>query len=209
MSSKNSEELKSNSGITESDRQIIKKGLALYKYPSMPKRNFSQSNSLKNRNRILITTNLYELKFIEEFHKFNLFSLEFLPEIANDNFILKKQIYLNIETDLPKSFKKIIWAGNNLYAFITEENNQNYNNIEINKEINGVVYNIKLKKIEEISFRKINNFNGRNQKIKTIIENLFRNILLRNPNVLKFHDRTIFEIDSKNIINIDKQRLYL
>ena len=205
MKSPNSDELNSNSGTTESDRQIIKKGLTLYQYPPMPTRNFSQRHLLKNGNKLLITTNLYELKLIDQIHKFTLFSLEILPEIANDNFILKKQIYFNIETNLPKSFKKLIWAGNNLYAFITQDTKENYNNIEINEEINGVTYNIKLKKVEEISFQKINDFNGPNQKIKTIIENLFRNILLRNPNVLKFHDRTIFEIDRKNIINIDNQ----
>ena len=78
MKSQNSEELKSNSEITESDRQTIKKGLALYQYPSMPKRNFKEQHSLKNRNKIIITTNLYEFKFIEQSHKFTLFNLEIL-----------------------------------------------------------------------------------------------------------------------------------
>ena len=204
MKSPNSDELKSSSGTSESDRQIIKKGLTLYQYPPMPTRNFRQRHSLINGNKLLITTNLFELKLVDRIHKFTLFSLDILPEIANDNFILKKQICFNIETNLPKSFKKMIWAGNNLYAFITEDK-ENYNNIEINEEIKGVIYNIKLKKVEELSFQKINDFNGPNQKIKAIIENLFKNILLRNPNVIKFHDRTIFEIDRNNIINIDNQ----
>ena len=198
MKSVNSEENKSSSGTSESERLNFNFKLKSYKYPIMPKRNYNLRHS-QNSQEKLISTNLFEIKFIDEYHKFTLFSSEILPEIALDNFSLRRQIYTNIT--LPSSFKKFFWAGNNLYAFIVEDEhkNDNNNNIEITEEINNIKYNIKLKKIKEIIFKNINDFNGTNQQIKSIIENLFRSILMKNPNIIKFHDRTIFEIDPKNI----------
>lgn len=209
MKSINSEENKSSSGTSESERLNFNFKLRSYKYPIMPKRNYELRNP-QNFEEKLIATNLFEIKFIDEYHKFSLFSSEILPEIALDNFTLRRQIYSNIT--LPSSFKKFFWAGNNLYAFIVEDEgkNDNYNSIELTEEINNITYNIKLKKIKEIIFKNINDFNGTNQQIKSIIENLFRSILMRNPNVIKFHDRTIFEIDPKNIkeTNQKKNKIY-
>ena len=209
MISVKSEENKSSSGTSESERLNFNFKLRSYKYPIMPKRNYDLRHS-QNSQEKSISTNLFEIKFIDEYHKFTLFSSEILPEIALDNFSLRRQIYTNIT--LPSSFKKFFWAGNNLYAFIAQDEgkNDNYNNIEIAEEINNIKYNIKLKKIKEIIFKNINDFNGTNQQIKSIIENLFRSILMRNPNVIKFHDRTIFEIDPKNIksLNQNDNKIY-
>ena len=49
-----------------------------------------------------------------------------------------------------------------MYTFITEEKDKNYNNIEIKDELNKIQYIIKLVKIKEISFEKVNDFNGTN-----------------------------------------------
>ena len=203
MFSNSSEEVKSSSGTSESDRQIIRKKLNSFQYPSMPLKDYNlRKRESFQRNR-LITTNLYEIKFVDEFHKFALYKVEILPEIAEDNYTLKKQIYSNIE--LPKSFKKSFWAGNNLYTLITEEKGQNYDIIKISEEINKIKYNVQLKKIKDVSFKKINCLNEQNLHEKSIIENIFRNIIMKNPKVIKFHDRTIFEIDPKNIINVNSQ----
>ena len=206
MKSVNSEENKSSSGTSESERITFNLNLKKYKYPIIPKRNYDLRHS-QNSQEKLITTNLFEIKFIDQYHKFTLFSSKILPEIALDNFILRRQIYSNIT--LPPSFKKFFWAGDNLYAFIVEDEGKN-DNIELTEEINNITYNIKLNKIKEIIFKKINDFDGTNQQIKSIIENLFRSILMRNPNVIKFHDRTIFEIDPKNIkaLNQSENKIY-
>jgi len=84
-----------------------------------------------------------------------------------------------------------------------------YNDIEIqseNKQLNNTLSpsNINMN-IPSPSFKNINHFDGTNQQIKSIIENIFRSILMKNPKVIKFHDRTIFEIDPKNIINVTNQ----
>ena len=206
MNSSPSEENKSNSGTSESEKQIFKQKLSSFNYSIMPKRNYEYRQKYKNDRNITITTNMFEIKLIDEFHKFTLFSVEIYPEIAEDNSSLIRQIYFNIVIPkLPKNFKKVFWAGLNLYTFITEEKDKNYNNIEIKDELNKIQYIIKLVKIKEISFEKVNDFNGTNIQIKSIFENIFRNIIMRNPKVITFHDRTIFEIDKNNIINVDNQ----
>ena len=197
------DENRSSSGTSDSEKQNFRLKLSSFVYPLMPKRN--SNLRLQQQNNLKISTNLFELKLIDEVHKFTLFSIEILPEIANDNYPLRRQIYNVIETYLPKSFKKSFFAGNNLYSFILDENAKNYKEKEINEEINKTKYCIKLKQIQEIELRKVNDFNGTNLKIKSIIENIIRNILMSNPNMIKFHDRTLFEIDKKNIENIDNQ----
>ena len=202
MKSVDSEEIKSSSGTSESERQNFKLKLLAYQYPPMPQRDINLRQQ-QNQKKIKIITNLFEIKLIDEYHKFALYSVDIMPEISADNFSLRRQIYNNL--DMPKCFKKFFWAGNNFYSLINEDKEQDYSNIEKDEEVNGVIYNIKLKKIKEISFKNINHFDGTNQQIKSIIENIFRSILMKNPKVIKFHDRTIFEIDPKNIINVTNQ----
>jgi PHD/YefM family antitoxin component YafN of YafNO toxin-antitoxin module len=204
MKSPKSEENKSNSITSDSERQYIRKRLHSFVYPTMPE------NNKKIREfgiqKIKIATNLYELNFIDKYHKLSLFNIEILPSITEDNYLLKRQINNYIETLLPKSFKKSFFSGNILLTIIKEDKNENenknYDIIEYNEQINDLKYNIKLIKVKEVLLKNVNNFQGYNQKIKTIIEILFRSVLLRNPNVIKFKDRTIFEIDKNNITNV-------
>ena len=96
-------------------------------------------------------------------------------------------------------------VGNILYVLIIEERNQDNSKIDMSEEIENKKYNITIKKIKEILLNKINNFNGENEKIRLLIENLFRNILMKNPKAIIFQDRTIFEIDIKNIVSANNQ----
>ena len=206
MNSPNSEEnkSKSNSITSDSERQYIRKRISSFICPTMPKSNISLREKAQS---VRIITNLFELKFIDEYHKLTLFNIEIAPEIAEDNFPLRKQINNYIESSLPKSFKKTFFGGKNMLTFINEDKSENkiINIIEMKEEINNLEYNIKLTKVKEIELKKVNNFQGYNQRIKTVIEILFRSILMKNPNVIKFKDRTIFEIDPKNISNIVQQ----
>ena len=206
MNSQFSEENKSNSETSEYEKQIFKQKLSSFKYSTMPKRNIQNRLKQANSENLSISTNMFEIKLIDKFHKFTLFSVQIFPEIAEDNSPLIRQIFFNIVIPkLPNNFKKVFWAGLNMYTFITDEKNNSYNNIEIKEELNKIQYIIKLVKIKEISFKNINDFNGTNLQIKSIFENIFRNLIMRNPKVITFHDRTIFEIDKNNIINIDNQ----
>ena len=129
MQSPKSEENLSNSGTSESERVNFKQKLRCFQYSKMPKRNKDYRLQQLSNYNVKITTNLFEIILIDEFHKFTLFNTDIYPEIAVDNSTLLKEIYLNIIlTNLPKSFKKIFWAGKNLYTLITKDNN-NYDKI--------------------------------------------------------------------------------
>ena len=106
----------------------------------MPKKN--KDLRIAQNNNVLITTNLYELILIDESHKFTLYNVSILPEIATDNFPLKRLIHESISSKLPSSFKKYFWAGDNLYALITEERNQDYREIELSEEIKDICHQL-------------------------------------------------------------------
>ena len=195
--SNQSDENKSSSGTSESEIRIFREKLSSFQYPLMPKRD----ETLRIGQNLKIVTNLFEIKFNDDIHKFTLFNVIISPEIAADNRSLMRKIYFN--ATLPKSFEKTFFSGNTLYAIIVEKEKEDCNNIEITEELNNVKYTIKLEKIKDITFSKINDFDRKNQYIKSIIENLFRNILMSNPKIITFHDRTIFEIDKDNILNVN------
>ena len=198
------EENKSNSITSESEKQNFRQKLNSFQYSIMPKKNYDYRNQHKNK-KITIASNLFEIKFNDPFHKFSLFSIDISPEIAEDNSLLRRQICKSIVLlNLPKSFKKIFWHGKNLFSFIKDEKEED-KNIIITEKFKEIEYKIKLVKVKEILFKNVNDFYGSNLQIKSFLENMFRNLIMRNPQVITFHDRTIFEIDPNNIINVDNQ----
>ena len=65
--------------------------------------------------------------------------------------------------------------------------------IKFKEYIKGKEYEITLTKIKEVKFKNVNNSSGPNQKIKLYIETLLRNIVMKNPNVIYFKDRTLIQ----------------
>ena len=206
MSSITSEENKSSSMTSESEQQLLRKKIKEFKYPKIPKRNRELREN--NQTNLTISSNLFELKFRYDNYKFTLFSINILPELSDDNYPLMRIIYSKIEIYLPKCFKKTFWAGKNMFAIIAEKEGENYEKFEIKVELDKIQYNLIFEKVKEISFKKVDDFSGNNQKIKSIIENLLRNIIMKNPKIIKFHDRTIFEIDKENIMNIQNNQYF-
>ena len=206
MSSITSEENKSSSMTSESEQQLLRKKIKEFKYPKIPKRNRELREN--NQTNLTISSNLFELKFRYDNYKFTLFSINILPEVSDDNYPLMRIIYSKIEIYLPKCFKKTFWAGKNMFAIIAEKEGENYEKFEIKVELDKIQYNLIFEKVKEISFKKVDDFSGNNQKIKSIIENLIRNIIMKNPKIIKFHDRTIFEIDKENIKNIQNNQYF-
>ena len=109
MSSKSSDENKSSSMTSETELQLFRQKLREFKYPSMPKRNpeLRKENQINN---LIITTNLFELKFRNNNYRFTLYSVDILPEVADDNNPLRRIIYSKIELCLPKCFKKLFYT---------------------------------------------------------------------------------------------------
>ena len=207
MSSHYSDEKNSSSMTSESDFRLFKQKVREFVHPTRPKIN-PQTRKMDRKFDLPITTNLFELKFKSDNFKFILFSIEILPEIADDNYSLRRTIYSKINAFLPPCFKKVVWAGKNCFVIIDDNYKKDYENFQIKIEIESIPYNLKFYKVRDISFKNGNDFNGKNQKNKSIIENIIRNIIMANPKIIKFQDRTIFEINPDNIINTNNQQYF-
>ena len=207
MSSICSEENKSSSMTSESERREFRQKLKDFKYPLMPKRNPQIRNYYQIKGPTIIT-NLFELILSNVNYRFILFSYTILPEIDKDNEPLRWKILNKIIHYLPKCFVKAFRTGLDLYAIIDQSVKNEYENFEIKVELDDTSYTVNFKKVKEITFKSVNDFSGTNQKFKLIIENIFRDIIMKNPKVIKFHDRTLFEIDLNNITNINNQNKF-
>ena len=211
MTSTNSEEAKSVSNTTDSELQARREQIKNFIYPPMPKRNPSLNDE---NHKIKILTNLYELNYKDIFHNLTLFKIGVNPPYEESNYFLKRKIYNYIETNFPENFKKNFFGGNVLFSFINNENGKNkihYKEIKFKEKINEKEYEITLTKIKEVKFKEVNNFTGENQKIKLYIETILRNIVMKNPQVIYFKNRTLFEINRDNIVRVssdNKENIY-
>ncbi len=182
------------------ERNTLITAMRNFDYPSTPKKN----NNLRTEPQVLIVSNLFPIEYIDSIHKMFLYSIEILPTIADDNFPLKRIIYQRIESQLPEEFKKVVFAGNNLYACVSNFSHKNIAVIELFINIKEE-YTIKIKQVKEISFTDLqNNTDKEDREIKQIIEKLIRYIIMRNPNVIKFKDGTMINKDDQNIVPVSE-----
>jgi len=167
-------------------------------YPVAPRKNpdFRANNML-----VTLTTNLFKLEISKHEQKLCIYSVSVSPELAKDNYSLLSKIQRQIDVDLNKYFTKKFFSGNNLFASSPDPKEEYV--CEANVE--NVKYQVKLKKVGGMDIGKINDFEGENQKKKSFIEKIIKDILLKNRNTIKFgDDRTIVKIHDKNVINAEQ-----
>ena len=192
MESTNTKDAKANNGQEMND---FRKAISTYDYPKCPQIN----SNLRNDPKVSIISNLFPIEYIDSIHTIALYSIEYLPTISDENYPLKRILHQHLETLLPEEFKKTFFAGNNLYACITNYNNKNLSSFEFSTSVNQVEYKIKINKAKEINFQEINNNDDKEiQQIKHIIEKLIRFIIMRNPKVIKFQDGTIVNLQQRS-----------
>ena len=193
----------------EQENNSFKAAISTYDYPKFPQIN----SNLRNDPKVSIISNLFPIEYIDSIHTIAIYSIEFLPTISDENFPLKRIIQQHLESQLPEEFKRIFFAGNNLYACIANFQNKNLSTFEFSTTVNKIEYKIKINKAKEIDFQQINNNDDKEiQQIKHIIEKLIRFIIMRNPKVIKFQDGTIVNFQQKNNIqplseNTDKESI--
>jgi hypothetical protein len=155
---------------TESARNTLWNAIKSFDYPLVPKKN----PNLRKDGQVSIISNLFPVEYIDALHKIILYFVEILPTVSDDNYPLKRIIHQHIESLLPEEFKKTFYAGNNLYACVTNTKNKDLTPIELTTSVNETEYAIKLKKVKEINFRDLTKNNDKeNQEIKQMIEKLY------------------------------------
>ena len=181
------------------EKNELLSALKTYNYPMAPKKNISMRKEMQ----VSVITNLFPIEYIDPIHKIYNYSIIILPSISDDNFPLKRVIQQRVEKSLPNEFKKIIFAGNNMYACITNKDNKDLSLIELTVSVQKNDYNVTLKLAKEIDFSRLDYGDKEDQQIKHIIENLLRFIIMRNPNVIKFKDGTMVNANDMNIESIN------
>ena len=176
-----------------------------YIYPKEPKRNpqLRQSDEI-----VELTTNLLKLRISENDQKLCLYFIEIIPELARDNFSLYSKIQRQIDKELNKYFTRKFFSGLNLFASSDNPPKE----ITINSNVDNIEYSIIFRLTKKLEFDKINdlnNFDGNNQRTKSFLERIIKDILLKNRNTIKFGDsRTIVKINTKNVNDIGGESVY-
>ena len=190
-------EKKEKSKVNGAENESLMKEIRAYDYPLVPKRN----SNLRNEAKVQIITNLFPIEYLDKSHKLYIYSIEIFPTVSDENFPLKRVICQHLESLLPSEFKKVIFAGNNLYACV-ENYKEEFFEFKLSTTVQKEEYQVVLRQSKEIDFSKLDDDEKSNQQLKSIIEKLMRYIIMRNPNVIKFKDGTLVNVNEDNIQSI-------
>lgn len=182
---------------------------SLITFPKQQERN----PGLRSRDqKVRLTTNLLKLEISNKDHKFYNYSVSISPQLALDNYTLQSKIHRSIDHDLNQYFTRKIFSGNNLLC--SSNNPTPQEKIESVCTVEGIEYTLTLKRVGDFDLSQINDFEGQNQRYKSTLEKITRDILLKNRNTIKFgDDRTIVKLDIKNVYspsekNSGKESIY-
>ena len=187
---------------TEANQSLIdpKKdpnGIITYLNPSAPERD----QELRKRDLVVsLTTNLLKLEISKQEQKLCIYSASVEPELAKDNYSLLSKIQRQIDNELNKYFTRKCFSGNNLFA----SSNDPQPIVTCKANVENVDYTVTLKKVNQMEMSAITDFEGENQRKKSFLEKIIKDILLKNKNTIKFgDDRTIVKIEERNVIEPD------
>ena len=172
------------------------KGEPKFKYLSAPEKKPSLS---ENNKLVPLISNYIKITFSQNEYKLCIYDVSVEPELAKDNYSLYSLIQRQIEGELNKYFPRKFFSGYNLFA--SSNNPQSllvFKTIVENKE-----FSVTLKLTGEMEMNELNilkNFEGENQRKKSVIERIIKDIILKNRNTIKFgDDGTIVKITTKSV----------
>lgn len=155
-----------------------------------------------NDSVVSLTTNLLKLEISKSEQKLCIYSVSVTPELARDNYSLFSKIQRQVDVELSKYFTKKCFSGNNLFGSSPDPKDE----ITVEAKIEESTYELKLTKVGQMDISEITDFEGENQRKKSFIEKVIKDILLKNKNTIKFgDDRTIVKVHEKNVINPEPQ----
>ena len=175
----------------------------IIKYAKAPPKN----NMLrKNDSIVSLCSNLMKLTLTDPLQKVYIYSIDILPELAKDNYTLQKKIYRTIEDKLAPHFKKMSFAGYNLFGSTKNPVDE----ITIDVNVDKIDYKIIFKKVGLLNFSEILTNEGIDQKKKNFVEKLIKDILLSSKDRIRFgSNRMVLNTDNNSIIhNNDGSNIY-
>ena len=179
----------------------VDKGKYNLSYPSLPSRN----SSLRSKDPIVeLTTNLMKLNISYDEQKLCLYSVALVPELDRNNYSLLSMIQRQIDVDLSNHFTRRCFSGYNLFA--SSPNPPKF--VSFQTKVKDTEYTVKLTKVGDFDLSAIIDFEGQNQRKKSFLEKVLKDILLKNKNTIKLGDeRTIVQLGDKNMLDPDPSNI--
>jgi aubergine-like protein len=188
--------MQNNSSPNNNDSNSIVK----FSNPAAPSKNAIYR---KNDMVVNLTTNLMKLEISKSEQKLCIYSVSIVPELAKDNYSLYSKIQRQIDNELNKYFTRKCFSGNNLFA----SSNDPQALINCNAIVENIEYVVTFKKVSQMEISEITDFEGENQRKKSFLEKVIKDILLKNKNTVKFgDDRTIVKIQETNVMYADPNK---
>lgn len=156
-------------------------------YPKKPKRD-TQIEQKDSKTKVIC--NLRQITLDSTHHQIKQYAIHFEPEIAEDNFPLKKKILRQVKPELHKKFQRFIQGGDTL--FVCGENLPE--KIVLESSVENTLYRAQFVMTKNtIDCRNIRSRTKDHIKIKNLIEILVKNIIYSNNHIVKFDDSSFYD----------------
>ena len=167
----------------EEKKSLIKKN---FEYPKKPKRGEKLEKTVK------VICNLKEINFKEALKGKHImkYNISYEPEIPEDNNSMKKIVLRQIKEDLNGVFEKYYLTGDTIFVCTKKAKDK----IRIETKVQDIEYQVIFKKeSNDIDCSKIIDKSKDNIKVKSLVENILKSIIMANNHVIKFSDQTFYD----------------
>ena len=156
-------------------------------YPKRPKRDFHLE---EKERKMKVVCNLRQISLTSSHNQIRQHAIHFEPEIAEDNYPLKKKLLRQLREELHKNFQKFIQGGDTL--FVCGANLQE--KVVLETKLDSTLYKLQLVLTKNIiECRDIRTRAKDHIKIKNLIEILIKNIIHANNHIVKFSDGSFYD----------------
>lgn len=154
-------------------------------YPKKPKRGEIIPKTTK------VICNLKEIQFKEAIKGKHImkYNITYEPDISNEN-TLKRIILRQLKNDLSGIFEKYYLTGDSIFVCTKKAKEK----LCLETKVGEIEYQVIFKKeLNDINLTNVVDKSKDNLKIKNLVENILKNIIMANNHVIKFGDSTFFD----------------
>ena len=158
----------------------------IFEYPKKPKRGDILPKTIK------VICNLKQIKFKEALKGKHImkYNISYDPEISEDNISTKKIILRQIKEDLSGMFEKYYLIGDTIFVCTKKAKDK----ICIETKVKDVEYQVYFRKeLNDLDCSKIIDKSKDSIKVKNLVENIVKNIIMANNHVIKFGNTTFYD----------------
>lgn len=168
------------------------------------KRPMNDNNLRSKDKQIDLVCNMLLMRFSPGEKKAQQFSVKIEPELAQDNYPLRRKIFRQISQDLRGYYHPYFPAG---FTIFTSASNPEAR-VELTTKVDDTEYKITIEDTKNtLDLSKIRTKTDESLKVKSMIENLIKQIVSHNSGLIKFDNRSFFKLDSNVVIANNKETL--